>query len=112
MTIEQLSERHWSEIEAASVALNGQQNYRDLVNQYDAPLTFTRQSINGFDRSRLTHWRERGEREFYRTDGRIAFVIYRRAQALKGQRRIDLAVIDCGEFRAIIGEYEGIMLPH
>ena len=81
------------------------------MEEYDAPLTFTRETIDDFDRARLTHWRERGKREIRRTNNRIAFVICRRAQALKGQRRIDFAVIDCGEFRAIIGEYEDITLP-
>lgn len=98
MDISQLTEDDWKAIRSASIELTGEADIRDLVTNYgDDSLSFTRDTVADFDDARENSWQERGRRD------QDEFAVYfRRVQAFKGHPRYDLAVIDCGDFRALL----------
>ena len=98
MQIERITDVHWEAIEAAVKHMNGTPDYRSEV-EYGEPIDFTRDTIEDFDRGRR-NWRERGHRVDMREHA--PYVIYERVQAMKGQPRTNVVVIDCGDFRVVI----------
>ena len=65
----------------------------------DTEIAITRETLEDFDNSRKSYWREKGEREEIEVSG-IAGRVYREIQICKGERRRSLIVLDFGEQRA------------
>ncbi len=92
MDTSQLSDTDWARIGAAFENLSGDHAGREI----EEALSFTRQPVENFEYARLNTWHVPGHR---REDQHAVY--YLRSEAIKG-RRCDVAVIDCGDFRAII----------
>ena len=71
--------------------------YMDLVDNWDAPLIFTRDTIDGFLLAAIDVWRE-----FVSYEMGAEYIVFRGAQVTKYQPRRDIAVIDCGDFRVVV----------
>ena len=71
-------------------------DYMDLVENYDAPIGFTPLTLEDFDAARR-QWNRSGSR----LEGE-RWRVYFNAQAVLRQRSQDIAVIDCGDFRAFV----------
>ncbi|MDE0698272.1 MAG: hypothetical protein OXH76_20835 [Boseongicola sp.] len=117
----QLTEANWTAINRASERMTGVADVRsafkpcepdsdpgsqDLATEFftlenrDAPMTslsFTQQTVADLDDARMNRWHESGERQ---EDGNAVY--YQAARTARGNPPFDMALIDCGGFRAII----------
>ena len=93
----QLTDDNWQTLEAAYAALTGDSDLRELVEHYGFNIVFTRETLAHYAEARQTSWRQPGVRE----PGE-GFIVYRRVQAVRGEERRDMAVVDCGDFRVCI----------
>ena len=89
-----------SRIVAACRNLTGISDTQVSLKNYglDELLTFTRKTVADFDKARLSSWLAPGLRH----EDEDA-VYYWDAQTAGGQPRRDLAIVDCGGFRVVIG---------
>lgn len=96
--MDKLTNEHWAKLEQAYKPLANDTDYREMVEEYgeECP-SRTRETIEQIEDSRNT-WSEYGQTESRSQD----CIIIRNAQVVKGQRRHDLAIVDLGDFRAII----------
>jgi len=86
--LDQAPESAWSAIQAAADAIDAS----DIGT--DCEVAATAETMEDFDNSRMTCWTERGKRV-----AGNGFVVYENIQIAKGERRQNVAVIDCGEIR-------------
>ena len=71
--------------------------YMALVDTCDAPLVFTRDTIEGFLIDAIGVWHA-----YVSCETGAEYVVFRGAQVAKYQPRRDIAVIDCGDFRVVV----------
>ena len=74
--------------------------YMDMVDHWDAPLVFTRDTLYGFLKASDDDWREV---LFFQLGPE--YIVFRGAQVKKYQPRRDIAIVDCGDFRVVIEDF-------
>lgn len=67
----------------------------------DCDVAVTHETLADFDDARKNSWNEKGGREVAQVNGQTVHY-YKNVQVLRGQRRTDLTVIDCGEIRVVL----------
>lgn len=67
----------------------------------DCTVAVTHQPLNDFEDARQNHWRECKYHEEILCDGHPA-IYYNGVQAIRGQQRRNMIVIDLGDIRAIV----------
>ena len=89
--LEHVSDAQWADVMAAHQATVGtdRPGMSSLV-------TITRETLEDFANSR-SRWAEKGKAENH-----SSFIVYRNCQAVKGQQRVDLTIVNLGEQRLVI----------
>ena len=100
MKIENITEAHWTLIDIAATDLGwAEGDLREWIEERENDtdiMGFTRNTLSDFEEGRAS-WSDQGEKEV--EDG---YIVFRKIQACKGERRHDFAVADCGDFRVVI----------
>ena len=90
--LEQIPADKWATVIAAAEAIDAAEIGLDCT------VAVTRETLDDFANSHKNHWSEQGKTTTAILDGRA----WRNVQIAKGQRRVSLAVVDCGDFRVCL----------
>ncbi len=98
--IEQIPESCWDAVvEAAELHTGADKGSGEPG--ISCEIVITHETLADFDSSRLTHWRERGERSAHAIGG-LSAMRYEGFQRSKGQSRESMTVVDCGDLRVVL----------
>ena len=97
VAISTLSDAVWPAILDGLEELNGGSTDPGI----DCAVAITTETINDFDNSRATYWREKGSRTEIECAG-LPAVYYDRLQLRRGSDRVSQVVIDLGDRRVVL----------